>query len=389
VPELESLAALLLRDRDHLLALWRKQVRALPSAAKLDVPTLNDHLPALIVELADALRAHGVDPDGAGADSSPPAHGLQRFEVGFDIEEVVAEYNILRECIHGMADREGVSLQGAPFRILNRVLDDAIGLAVKTYAAHQALEVQRRREEYLAFVMHDLRTPLNAISLITHVLELRMRESEAPAEVTTMLTSLRRNVNHLDELVGTVLKENTHLLTELAIKVERRSFDLWPLVEMLIRDLEPMAGKSATRIVNRVPHDLSMRADAGLVRRIFQNLLINAVEYTPGGEVVVSARQSAPEGAVECLVSDNGAGIPADRLEKVFEMGESHPERDGTGLGLAIVKTFVEAHDGEVCVESTEGRGSTFRFTVPPAAVKTPAAQVTTAPVDQVSRSSS
>jgi two-component system phosphate regulon sensor histidine kinase PhoR len=381
VQELESLATLLLRDRDHLLALWRKQVRSLASAAKLDVPTLNDHLPALIIELADALRAHMIDPDGAGADSSPPAHGLQRFEVGFDIEEVVAEYNMLRECIHDMAGREGITLQGPPFHILNRVLDNAIGLAVKTYAAHQALEVQRRREEYLAFVMHDLRTPLNAISLVTRVLELRMPAAEVPAEVATMLKSLRRNVNHLDELVGTVLKENTHLLTELAIKVERRTFDLWPLVEMLIRDLEPMAGKSATRIVNRVPPDLSMRADAGLVRRIFQNLLINAVEYTPGGEVVVTARQAEPDGPVECIVSDNGAGIPADRLDKVFDMGETNPERDGTGLGLAIVRTFVEAHDGEMSVESTEGRGSTFRFTVPPAAVKAPVPRTAATPV--------
>jgi two-component system phosphate regulon sensor histidine kinase PhoR len=369
VKDLETLAALLLKDRDHLLSLWRKHVRELPSAAKL------------IVELAEALRTHCIEPDGTGAERSPPAHGLQRFEVGFDIEEVVAEYNILRECIHGMADREGIALQGAPFRILNRVLDDAIGLAVKTYAAHQALEVQRRREEYLAFVMHDLRTPLNAISLVTGVLERRMPAGTERSEVATLLKSLRRSVNHLDELVGTVLKENTHLLTELGIKVERRTFDLWPLVEMLIRDLEPMAGKSGTRIVNRVPYELSMRADAGLVRRIFQNLLVNAVEYTPGGEVVVTARQDQPEGPVACCVSDNGAGIPADRLDKVFEMGETDPARDGTGLGLAIVKTFVEAHDGEVTVESTEERGSTFRFTLPPAAVKTRTTQPAETPV--------
>ena len=98
-------------------------------------------------------------------EGSPPAHGLQRHQDGFDIEEVVAEYNILRGCIHDLADNNGLSLQGKPFHILNRVLDEAIGLAVQTFATQQALEVQRRREEYLAFVAHDLRTPLNAISL--------------------------------------------------------------------------------------------------------------------------------------------------------------------------------------------------------------------------------
>jgi signal transduction histidine kinase len=68
---------------------------------------------------------------------------------------------------------------------------------------------------------------------------------------------------------------------------------------------------------------------------------------------------------VECSVSDNGAGIPAEGLEKVFDKGESDPEKEGSGLGLVIVKTFVESHGGTVTVQSTEGVGSTFRFTLP------------------------
>src|SRR4029077_18067178 len=106
-------------------------------------------------------------------EAGPPAHGLQRLENGFDIEEVVAEYNILRGCIHDLADVNGLNLQGKPFHIINRVFDHAIGAALQTYATQRALEVQRRREEYLAFVAHDLRTPLNAISLATKVLELK------------------------------------------------------------------------------------------------------------------------------------------------------------------------------------------------------------------------
>jgi signal transduction histidine kinase len=79
----------------------------------------------------------------------------------------------------------------------------------------------------------------------------------------------------------------------------------------------------------------------------------------------VGARDRPDLGLVECWVTDNGAGIPSERLEKVFEALETDPERDGLGLGLAIVKTFVEAHDGEVQVESVEGEGCTFRFTLP------------------------
>ena len=116
-----------------------------------------------------------------------------------------------------------------------------------------------------------------------------------------------------------------------------------------------------------MPDDLVVYADAGLLRRVFQNLIANAIAYTPRGEVVIGARQFGAEGSFECWVSDNGAGIPPERLEKVFDKSETDPGKEGgSGLGLAIVKTFVEAHDGKVSVESKEGLGSTFRFTLPP-----------------------
>jgi two-component system phosphate regulon sensor histidine kinase PhoR len=99
---------------------------------------------------------------------------------------------------------------------------------------------------------------------------------------------------------------------------------------------------------------------------VFQNLIANAIKYTPRGEIVVGARELGTDGTVECWVGDNGAGIPADLLEKVFEKGEADPDAAGvTGLGLAIVKMFTEAHGGTVTVESHEGAGSTFRFSLP------------------------
>src|SRR6185436_19172249 len=118
---------------------------------------------------------------------------------------------ILRACIHDLADANGLSLQGKPFHIVNRVLDHAIGLALQTYATQRALEVQRRREEYLAFVAHDLRTPLNAISLAGRVLELTPAERRGGAETAQMLRALRRNVQQLEGLVSKVLEENTNL----------------------------------------------------------------------------------------------------------------------------------------------------------------------------------
>ena len=165
VSNLEKLAALIKKDREALLTNWRDQVRQLPSARDLNIPALNDHIPSLIDELISALRSRSDQtiPE-ALAEGSPPAHGLQRLQEAFDLEEVVAEYNILRGCVHDLAENDGLSLQGEPFHIMNRLLDQAIGLAVQTYATQRALDVQQRREEYLAFVAHDLRTPLNAVA---------------------------------------------------------------------------------------------------------------------------------------------------------------------------------------------------------------------------------
>src|SRR6185436_7392952 len=143
------------------------------------------------------------------------------------IEEVVAEYNILRGCIHDLADRNGLNLQGKPFHIVNRVLDGAIGLAVQSYATQQALEVQRRREEYLAFVAHDLRTPLSAISLATEALELSFTLSTRDTDSTRMINVLQRNVRQLEALVNKILEENTNLRPEVGITLERRQFELW------------------------------------------------------------------------------------------------------------------------------------------------------------------
>ena len=169
---IDKFAKLLESKRESLLSDWRRQVRSLPAAKDLSNPRLNDHIPNLLDELIKAfeLQSDETIPE-ALANMSAYSHGLQRLGDQFDIAEVVAEYNVLRGCIHDLACENEIVLQGRLFHTINRVLDGAIGLAVQTYATQQALEVRKHREEYLSFVAHDLRTPLNAISMATSVLE--------------------------------------------------------------------------------------------------------------------------------------------------------------------------------------------------------------------------
>jgi signal transduction histidine kinase len=363
-----ALAALIENEQDDVLRRWREQVRELPSAAELDTPTLNDHIPDLLIELVESLRygAKETISDALLAES-PPEHGVQRFKDTFDIEEMVAEYNMLRGCIHDLADRHGLSMQGTPFHVLNRVLDGAIGSAVRAYAAQQALEVLQRRQEYLTFVAHDLRTPLNAVSLSARVLEMLLAEhvKEMP-NAEKMFRTLDRSVSTIQALVSRVVNENSSLEAEVGAKLERREFYLWPLVESLLHDLHHLAGSGATSLINEMPEDLEVNADATLLRRIFQNLIANAITYTPRGEIAIGARRSDDGSVITCYVRDSGAGIPADRLQQLFVKHSTDKEKvGGMGLGLSIVKAFVEAHGGVVTVETELGTGSTFRFTLP------------------------
>ena len=365
-----SLGELIELHRDELLARWREQVRQLPAAQNLDTPTLNDHIPSLIEELAYALRTRSEEAaEEILVEGSPPIHGRQRLQVGFDIEEVVGEYNSLRRCIHEIAEENGLVIRGDTLHIVNRVLDEAIGLAVQTYAAERALEVKKQREEHLAFVVHDLRTPLNAVSMTTDVLQLHFADRPVDSDVNQMLTILKRNAQHLAQLVNNVLKENcAQDFVPTRVQLQRRTIDLWPVVEAVINDLKPIAETAGTELVNDVSPNLQLDADAELLSRVFQNLITNAIRYTTRGTVTIEARLREIDGFIECHVRDNGSGISPELLPRVFEKFTTGDEQDGSrGLGLSIVKKFVEAHGGTISVESQEGFGSVFSFVLPPA----------------------
>jgi signal transduction histidine kinase len=337
-------------------------VRQLPGAANLDAPTINDQVPELLDDLANALRAENENVD---TNTISAEHGLLRWEAGFDVKEVVTEYNILRQCLQDAAEAAGIDLSGKTLHVINSVFDDAIGKAVKAFETMMTIELQQRHEEHLAFVLHDLRTPLEALSLATAVLERSLPEYERSSSTNSALTVLRGNIERLASGMRRVLLKTSGI--EKSIRPEFVWLKLRAEVDRIVRDLEPLAASAGTEVRNEVDDQVEVYGDELLLTQILQNLLSNAIKFTSDGVIEIGAREADNERAVECWVKDSGQGIPRSRIEKVFERFEttSEPETGGLGLGLAIVKEIVELHQGVLRVESEEGKGSTFTFVLP------------------------
>jgi two-component system phosphate regulon sensor histidine kinase PhoR len=365
--EVEKLARLLQSNREGVLSEWRDKVRQLPIAKDLETPVLNDHIPALLDDLTAALVVDA--PEMPLEQSSPQIHGVQRFEAGFNIVEVVAEYSLLREVIKAFAARHALRLRGTGAQTVDRVIDRAIGLAVQTYSDHKTIELQRRREEHFSFVVHDLKTPLAALHTAAKILDDKM-PAEARTDMTAiMMDMILRNATRLNAIINTAVQEGTNLQAPDWLWLERRDIDLWPLVQSLVDDLRPLADQAYTTLANTVPGHLTVFADGSLLMQALQNLLSNAINYTTNGQVTIGARIAQDGAFVECWVADTGAGIPEERLPKIFEKLETDPvKKGGLGLGLAIVKQVIEAHGGDIIVQSKVGEGSTFRFNLPTSA---------------------
>jgi two-component system phosphate regulon sensor histidine kinase PhoR len=361
ISHLQELAALIRQDKDTILSEWHKEVSQLPAARRLDEATLTDHIPDLLEELAQEFEKSYDEQLIVELKKSPVVHGLCRLKEGFDVTEVVAEYNALRDVIQDLIERNGLLLKGSVNRTINRVIDRSIALAVKTYATQRALEVKQQNEEHMFFMLHDIRSPLASIDMAAHLLEKNL--SNGNQRSTKYIEDLHSNVRRLNDFISKAVQQSNKVAMA-SQEIKRQEVKIRQLVTLLVDDLHPLTESSNTTLINEIPESLTAWADPNLLILIFQNLLSNAIRYTPDGEVIIGAKEHKETGVIECWVKDNGVGIEPERVEKVFDKLETDNPK-GIGLGLYIVKKFVEAHGGKVTVQSKIGEGSTFYFTLP------------------------
>ena len=222
------------------------------------------------------------------------------------------------------------------------------------------------RQEFVANVSHELRTPLSLIKSATETLLEGAKDDHAALE--RFLQIIDKHANRLALLIDDLLLLST--LDSGGLRLDRQPLPIRSTVQDAIDDLEQRALVRDVTLANSVPGALVALADNDRMRQVLSNLLDNAIKYgRPGGKTSVEGRMLA-DGRIEIVVSDDGPGIPADSQERIFERfyrvdKARSREQGGTGLGLAIVKHVVQAHGGEVRLESVPGSGSRFILTLP------------------------
>jgi len=225
-------------------------------------------------------------------------------------------------------------------------------------------EIDHLRSELLSDVSHELRTPLSAIKGYTTLLlkyfhklrrDQKLESLESIDEATDRLTKL------IDQLLDMSRLESG------LVKLERRLTSIPELITAVLAEADLWA--PSHRIQWQFDKTLpKVNADAKRVRQVLENILSNAVKYSrEGTTITIRARQEDSELVIS--IADQGAGIPPDKLARVFErmyrIEQGAASRGGVGLGLAICKKLVETHGGRIWAESKVGQGSTFYFTLP------------------------
>jgi signal transduction histidine kinase len=220
------------------------------------------------------------------------------------------------------------------------------------------------KEEFVASVSHELRTPLTSINGFTSLV---LERDDLPDEVRHQLGVVQRNVGRLDRLVADLLQ--TAQVERGLVHLERERTDIAALVRQSLEAARPAVEAAGLTLVSHVPNRLLAMVDPQRFAQVIDNLVSNAVKYTPsGGRVEVDL--SVTHERVELVVIDTGIGISVRDRNHVFSrfFRTRHAAQrsiQGIGLGLSITKAIVDSHGGRIEVESEEGRGSTFRVRLP------------------------
>jgi signal transduction histidine kinase len=222
-------------------------------------------------------------------------------------------------------------------------------------------EINEMKNDIFNSVAHDLRAPLLGLQAYIMIL----KESTLPKEKKKeILRSMELSSKTLTSLVENIL--DTSKLERGLMPPKSEEFDISLSAQKVIDAIKPVAATAHNKIKNKIKKGVLVKGDKNLIERVFSNLISNAVKFTKNGNVEIS--YDFKDGKHHIAVNDDGMGIKETELNKIFEKYRSSSSIDGYkgyGLGLNISKQIITAHGGTISVESSEGKGAKFTFTLP------------------------
>ncbi len=237
-------------------------------------------------------------------------------------------------------------------------------------------ELEEMRESLSSMIVHDLRSPLTSVlGGLKLIEEIALGEGADDMAVQAMKIA-QRSCNSLLLLIDSLM--DISQLETGSLPLEHAPAPLAPLVHKVAASLSPLAMERGVILKEAVPDLPLVAIDDDKIRRVFINLIDNALKFSPvGGEIIITAKQIDADGRelVQCTVSDQGPGIPNEFKEKIFDpfmqvRNPAYKGQQGSGLGLAFCKLAVEAHGGRIWIETPPDGGSRFHFTLPVAQIQ-------------------
>jgi signal transduction histidine kinase len=348
---------------------WVEQVQSsLPSADELTFAQVRDDLPTVLEYMARALEADRSGPTQRLMEVTPK-HGEVRFHQSFNVDQLIAEYQLLRPILmEEVRAVLGRPLSGDEAVGLQTGLDLIVRRSTVAFVAHQTAQLKAATEaqsKYLSFLSHDLRGGLNGVFLMIEVLRRELVKEPKFKEALEDLEMMRRSIF---ETIGTMDRFlHAERFRKGKVQVKPAKLELGNLIaETAAQSAYQARDKGLDLQVDR-SEPCPAVTDRELVSMILQNLLSNAVKYTSKGVVRIAAKPDRPRGGCLVSVSDQGMGIPKEKLSELFApfaRGDTQGQ-PGVGLGLSIARQAADMLGAELWAESEIGKGSTFFLRLP------------------------
>lgn len=246
--------------------------------------------------------------------------------------------------------------------LLGSVLPGEVLLLFQDLTLLRKLETIRK--DFVSNISHELRTPLASLKALTETLQNGALQD--PAVSNRFLDQMNDEIDNLSQIVQELLE--LAKIESGRVPIEKKSCSIDEIINSPVDRMRLQAERSGISLLTDVTDDLPhLNVDLMHIQQVFVNLIHNAIKFTqPGGKITIAAYQELEN--VVFSIADTGAGIPPNELERIFERfykSDRSRSSGGTGLGLSISKHIVESHGGKIWVESLQGSGSTFFFSIP------------------------